>query len=323
MAANSQEVLTEDELEALKEGVVNGDVQVSGDHGRSGNVITYDFHQPAHLLKARLPALDLVSERFSREFQTTLFSFLHRMVEIEAQELQMLKFIDYLSSLPVASSVNRVRINELNGSMLMSIDANLVYIIVDCFFGGPGKAGGNIAQREFTTMEKRIIERILNLAFQDLSKAWAPVSKLSFEYMHAENTGQMAGPTDSGEIVVVSKLKLKLNETECEMHLVIPYSLLEPLRPVLASGIRKERVDSDENWKRMLRNNLGEVEVQVNAIFTETEISLGELLSLKAGDFIPVNMTETTTLYCDDVPMFEGKVGMSNQTAAVRLTQWH
>jgi flagellar motor switch protein FliM len=321
---DSHEVLSEDELEALAEGVASGEVQVETDHGQgSAGVATYNFHQPGHLLKARLPALDLVNERFCKEYQVSLFNFLHRMLEIEQEELQMLKFADYLNSLPVASNVNRARINELNGSMLFCLDSDLVYILVDCFFGGPGIPPNQSEKREYSVMEKRIIERILNLVFQDLTKAWAPVSKMSFEYMHMENKSQMSGLAESNEIVVLSKLKFKLYETECEMHMVIPYALLEPLRPILASGIRKEHVDSDENWRRLLRNSLGDVEVDINSVFIETDISVGELMSLKAGDFVPVNMTETTTVCCEDVPLFEGKIGVSNQAAAVCLTQWH
>ena len=322
--ADSREVLSEDELNALAEGVASGEVEVGSGAGQvSGNVVAYDFHQPAHLLKARLPALDLVNERFCKKYQTTLFGFLQRMVEIEADELQMLKFADYLNSLPLSNSVNRVRINELNGSMLICIDMSLVYVLVDCYFGGPGVPINHDEEREYSAMEKRIIERVLKMAFDDLGEAWAPVSKLSFEFMHAESRGQVSNMADSSEIVVASKLRLKLNDTSCEMHLVIPYSLLEPLRPVLASGVRKENVNSDASWRRMLRASLDDVEIDINSAFTETDISLGELLSLKAGDFIPVNMKETTEVSCEDVALFEGKVGMSNQAAAVRLTRWH
>ncbi len=324
MMAETREVLSEDELNALAEGVASGEVAVESDPGRaSGSVVAYDFHQPAHLLKARLPAMDLVNERFCKKFQTTLFGFLHRMVEIESDDLQMQKFADYLSGLPVSSSVNRVRVNELNGSMLFCVDAPLVYILVDCFFGGPGTAAKTPEEREYSAMEKRIIERVLKMAFKDLSEAWAPVAKLDFEYMHSESRGQMSGLADSSEIVVASRFKLKLNSTECELHMIIPHALLEPLRPVLASGVRKEHVESNESWRRMLRASLGDVEIDISSIFSETDISLGELLSLKPGDFIPVNMKETTEVCCEEVPLFEGRVGMSNQAAAVRLTQWH
>lgn len=321
--ADNREVLTEDELEALAEGVASGSVAVEGGRGNGrANVALYDFHQPAHLLKARVPAMDLVNERFCRDFQASLFRFLQRMVEIEAEEVQMLKFADYLNGLAVNSSVNRVRVNELNGSMLFTLSTELVYVFVDCFFGGRGDTPPARKEREFTVTEKRVVERALNLAFADLSTAWQPVTRLSFSFMHAESRAQMGSMAESTEIVTVSKFKIKMGKLSGEMHLVMPQGLLEPLRPLLASGVKKGHADSDENWRNNLRRKLAEIEIDINAVFTETEISVGDLLSLKPGDFIPVNMSEMTLICAEEVPLFAGKIGMSNQRAAVRVGQW-
>ena len=322
--ASSQEILSEEELEALAEGVANGEVQVESDTGSGkANAVLYDFHQPAHLLKARLPALDLVNERFCKDFQKTLFNFMQRVVAIEPEEVQMLKFSDYINSLPVSTSVNRVRVNELNGSVLFTIESNLVYLVVDCFFGGPGVAAGSDEEREFTAAEKRMIEKLLNISFKDLESAWSSVSKLSFSYMQAENRSQLSGLADSSEVLVLSKFKVSMNEVSGELHIAMPHSLLEPLRPVLASGVKKGHADSDENWRKNLRAKLEEVEIDINAVFAEAEISLKELLSLKPGDFIPVSMSDATFVFSNDVPLFQGKLGMSNQQAAVRVDHWY
>lgn len=322
--ASAKDVLSEDELEALAEGVANGQVKVEGDKNISQpSVSLYDFHQPAHLLKARLPALEMVNERFAKDFQTNLFGFIQRLVEIEAEEVQLLKFADYLNSLPLTTSVNRVRVSELSGSILISVSGNLVYYFVDCFFGGAGAEAKISEDHEFTVTEKRIVERVLELAFQDLVVAWNPVAKLSFTFMHSETRTQLGAMSESSEVVVVSKFNIKANDVEGEISILIPHGLLEPLRPMLASGVKKGNADSDEHWRLNLRKKLEEVEIDINAVFAQAEITLGDLVSLKPGDFVPVNMSEQTVVCSEEVPIFEGKVGMSNQQAAVRVGQFY
>ena len=321
MSDDNEEILSEDEMEALAEGVSSGEVEVeSGSAAPEGEVAHYNFHQPAHLLKARLPALDAVNERFGKAFEATLFGFLQRVVEIEVAEVEMVKYLDYVNSLAITASVNRVKVNELNGSILLNLNPNLVYLIVDCFFGGPGKIDADNLEREYSVTEKRIIERVLSQAFKDLSQAWSSITKLSFEYLNAENQTQMLELIDPSEIVIICKFTIKLTDAEGEIHIVMPHSILEPLRPLLASGARKEFSDSeDENWRQSLKNRLQEVPIDIRALFTETTISLGELLSLKAGDFIPINVAETTVVSADEVPLFVGKIGMSNKMASVRM----
>jgi flagellar motor switch protein FliM len=141
--------------------------------------------------------------------------------------------------------------------------------------------------------------------------------------MHAENRTHIAAAAEPSEVVVLSKFILKINNTEGELNVVMPHGLLDPLRPLLASGVKKGHTDSDENWRYNLQRKLEEVEIDINAIFAQADISLGELFSLKVADFIPVNMSETTLVYSEDVPLFEGKIGMSNQQAAVRVGQLH
>ncbi len=320
----NEDILSEDELEALAEGVNSGEVSVGTDQASAlGQVAHYDFHQPAHLLKARLPALDVINERFCKLYQAAMFSLLHRIVEIEADEVQMVKYGDYVNSVPLTASISRVRVDELNGEMLVSIDAKLIFLVVDCFFGGPGEINENALGRDFTETEKRVIQRILGHAMSDLQNAWSPIAKLSFDYLHAESRAQMTNLVDVSDVVVLSKFTIRMNDVTTEMHIAMPFSILEPLRPILASGVRKEHTESDDNWRHDLKARVQDAGIEINAIFSEKTISLRELLMLKTGDFIPIMMKDLTIVYSEDVPLFEGKIGMSNQAAAIKLVNWH
>ncbi|MBA3582148.1 MAG: flagellar motor switch protein FliM [Gammaproteobacteria bacterium] len=319
----SKDVLSKDEMDALTDNAYEEEIVIEK-NGKpaGGRVLQYDFHQPAHLLKARLPALDMINERFCKLFQNGLFNLLHHMAEITSSEIEMLKYTDFINSVALDASISRAKIPELNGAFLIILDASLVYVIVDCFFGGPGRSRASTGEREFTSLEARIIEKLLTSAFKDLQNAWRPVAQLTFEYMHQERHGQLEGLGDTSEIMVRSRFKITIGDEVSEMQIVLPFSLLEPLRPLLASGVRKEHPESDDSWVRLLTDRVQETHVGISAIFAETDITLGELLSLKAGDFISLMMEEDTVVYADEIALFKGKIGVSNQAAAVRLTEW-
>ncbi len=322
--SDNKEILSDEEIEALSEGVASGQVEVENSGaGKSTNAVQYDFHQPAHILKARLPALDMINERFAKYYGSSLFTVLHRLIEIETGEVELIKYADYINSVPNNASLNKVKANELHSTMLFSFDAKLVYLIVDFFFGGAGIVGKIEEDKELSPTEMRVVERVLSYAFNDLKSAWKPVSAVSFEYLHAESRTQISNFADPAEVVVLSKFTMKFNDLEGEFHIVIPYSALEPLRPILASGARKEQVESDDSWRVRLKERLSDVAVEVNAIFTETNLTLNELLALKPGDFIPISMKDTTTVCSNDIPLFEGKIGMSNRATAVRVMNWN
>src|SRR5690606_20090488 len=123
------------------------------------------------------------------------------------------------------------------GTALFILDPKLVFTMVDNFFGGDGRFKAKIEGREFTPTETRVIQIILRNAFKDLKEAWAPVMSLEFEYMHSEVNPHLANIVSPTEVVVVTNIHIELEGGGGDMHITMPYSMIEPIRDLLDAGI--------------------------------------------------------------------------------------
>src|SRR3569832_1293359 len=181
MAVN--DILTQDEIDALLHGVNTGDVDTDNQPADDGVARRYDFASQDLIVRGRIPTLEMINERFARLFRISLFNMLRRTAEISIGGVQMLKFSEYVHSLFVPTSLNLVKIKPLRGTALFVIDPKLVFINVDNYFGGDGRFHTKIEGREFTPTELRVIEMLLNLSIRDLKEAWTPEMPLHIEYM--------------------------------------------------------------------------------------------------------------------------------------------
>jgi flagellar motor switch protein FliM len=234
--------------------------------------------------------------------------------------VQMLKFAEYVHSLFVPTSLNLVRVKPLRGTGLFILDPKLVFILVDNFFGGDGRYPAKIEGREFTPTEQRVIHMILQQSFRDLKQAWAPVMPIEFEYMSSEVNPHFANIVSPTEVVVVTTFHVELEGGGGDLHVTLPYSMLEPIREILDAGVQSDRTDVDERWVTALREEIKEGEVELSSTLTETEITLREVLNLKAGDVIPIEVPGAVTLRAENIPVFRGRFGVAQGNCAIKIT---
>ncbi|MBI2779936.1 MAG: flagellar motor switch protein FliM [Gammaproteobacteria bacterium] len=316
------DILSQDEIDALLHGVDSGDVDTDGSELASdGTARSYNFASQDRIVRGRLPTLEMINERFARHFRISLFNMLRRSPEISVSGVQMLKFAEYVHSLFVPTSLNLVRVNPLRGTALFIFDPKLVFIVVDNFFGGEGRFYTRIEGREFTPTEMRVIQMILQQVFKDLKEAWMPVMPVDFEYINSEVNPQFANIVSPTEVVVVSTFHIELDGGGGDLHVTFPYSMIEPIRDVLDAGMQSDRSDVDERWLVALRDEIKEAKVEISSVLTETNISLRDLLKMKAGDVIPVEIPETVMLRAEDVPVFRGRFGVSEGYSAIKIVE--
>lgn len=315
------DLLSQDEIDALLHGVGSGDVEADGDDDLADGARNYDFASQDRIVRGRLPTLEMVNERFARLFRIGLFNVLRRSPEIAVGGVQMLKFSEYIHSLFVPTSLNLVKIPPLKGTALFVFDPKLVFIVVDNFFGGDGRYHTKIEGREFTPTEQRVIQILLNMTFQLLREAWQPVFKLDFEFIQHEVNPQFANIVSPTEVVVVTTFHIELDGGGGDMHITLPYSMLEPIRELLDAGVQSDRGDTDDRWLRALREEMEFAHLSVNATLAEATLSLREIRDLRAGDVIPIVMPEAMTLRCEGVPIYRAKLGTSNGNYAAQISQ--
>ena len=318
MAVN--DLLSQDEIDALLHGMDDGDVETEGDESLGeGEVRGYDFASEDRIVRGRMPTLEMINERFSRQFRVSLFNMLRRSAEISVGGVEMMKFSEYVHTLFVPTSLNMVKIKPLRGTGLLVLDPKLVFIVVDNYFGGDGRYHAKIEGRDFTPTEQRVIQMLLTLAFADLHQAWAPVIDVQFEYMNSEVNPQFANIVSPTEVVVVCKLHVELEGGGGDLHVTMPYSMLEPIREILDAGVQSDRSEVDERWALALREEVKTAEVTMESRLTETQISLRDILAMRPGDVIPIDMPESVTVRSEGIPLFRGQLGVSNEKFAVKI----
>jgi flagellar motor switch protein FliM len=317
------DLLTQEEIDALLHGVDDGDIDTESDlEFRSGAVRPYDFTSQDRIVRGRMPTLEMINDRFVRHFRISLFNLLRRSAEISVLGVQVLKFSEYIHSLYVPTNLNVVRLNPLRGRGLMVMEPTLVFTVVDNFFGGNGQFYNKIEGREFTPTEMRIIQMLLELIFKDMKEAWAPVMPIDFEYLGSEVNPQFANIVSPAEVVVISTIHIELEGGGGDLHITLPYSMIEPIRELLDAGIQGDRSDdSDDRWRTALQSEILDAEIEMHSTLVEKTLSLSDLLQLKAGDVIPIELPETVTVVIDDIPVFRAKVGISKGNYAVQILE--
>src|SRR5579863_8569320 len=317
MAAPSEKVLDQAEIDALIHGVDSG--AVNTDPGPApGEAISYDFAGQKRIVRGRMPTLEMITERFARLFRVSIYNLLRRSPEISVHPLQIKKFSEYVHTLHVPTSLNMVRINPLRGTALMVLDPKLVFAVVDNFFGGVGRHAKFLCN-ESTTTEQRIIHMLLRSAFSDLREAWAHVASIEVEYLQSEINPHFANIVSPSEIVVVTSCHVELNGGGGDLHVTMPYSMIEPMRDVLDAGIASDRMEKDTRWSNLLRSEIEDADVQLTTLLGRAQLTLADLLNLKPGDILPCDFGGKVTLVAEDVPLFRGSFGLSRGQQAVKI----
>jgi flagellar motor switch protein FliM len=314
---SQEKVLEQAEIDALIHGVDTGVVSTLP-ASTPGEVQPFDFNAQLQKLSGRMPTLGIINERFVRLLRGSLYKLVRRSPEISMKPLQLLKFGEYLPTLGAPSSLNMVKFNPLRGTGLIVLDPQLVFAVVENFFGGSGRQA-QIEQREFTATEQRIIHMILRNVFADLREAWTPVASIEVEYLQSESNPQLASIVAPTDAVVVMSSHIEVEGGGGGLHVVMPYATLDPVRDILESGVGIESQQKDERWSGRLREEIEDTEVELKTLLGHASLTLAELLNLKPGDVLPCDFTGKVMLLADDVPLFRGSFGLSRGQQAVKV----
>ena len=313
------DLLSQDEIDALLHGVDSGAVETEPEPIDPTEVRPYDLASQERIVRGRMPTLEMINERFVRLWRVGLFNLLRRSAELSVRGIELHKFMDYVHTLYVPTNLNLVKLKPLRGTALVLFEPKLVFTVVDNFFGGDGRYPTKIEGREFTATEMRVIQLLLKQTFEDMQEAWAPVLKVEFEYLNSEVNPHFATIVSPREYVVVSRFHVELEGGGGELHVTLPYSMIEPIRDLLDAGVASDRVERDEGWVTAMHEQLREAEVEFTCTLAELRSTVGKVVNWKAGDIIPFEMPDEVPLSIEKQPLFYGKFGASDGHAAVRI----
>jgi flagellar motor switch protein FliM len=310
--------LSQDEVDALLKGV-GGDQDDDKSASETEGVRDYNLATQERIVRGRMPTLEIINERFARLVRIELFNFLRRTVEVSVGPVRITKYSDFIRNLVVPTNLNLVQMKPLRGTALMVFDPTLVFLVVDNMFGGDGRFHTRVEGRDFTQTEQRIIQRILHIVFETYAKSWEPVYPIEFEYLRSEMNTQFANIATPNEVVVVTTFNVELGPANGEIHFCMPYSMVEPIRDLLTSPLQGEVLGADKRWVKLMTQQVQAAEIEIVTDLATTSMRLGEVLNMKVGDVIPINMEDAIEAKVDGVPVMLCKYGLFNGQYALRV----
>jgi len=314
----SDNFLSQEEVDALLKGVT-GDQDDSQLQEDTSGVRPYNLATQERIVRGRMPTLEIINERFARLLRIGLFNFLRRSAEVSVGTVRVSKYSEFIRNLVVPTNLNLTHMKPLRGTSLIVLDPGLVFLLVDNLFGGDGRFHTRVEGRDFTQTEQRIIQRILEIIFETYAKSWEPVYPVEFEYIRSEMNTQFANIATPNEVVISTTFTIELGPVSGEMHMCMPYSMIEPIRDLLTSSLQGETLEVDKRWVRLMTQQIQIAEVEIVADLGTTKVTLGDILNMKEGDVIPLSIPEIVSAKVDGTPVMECKYGVFNGQYALRV----
>ena len=315
----SSDFLSQDEVDALLRGVTGEVEETQANDDDGSGIRPYNLGTQERIVRGRMPTMELINERFARYLRIGLFNYMHRNAEISVGTIKVQKYSEFVRNLVVPTNLNLVTAKPLRGTGLIVFDPNLVFLVVDNMFGGDGRFHTRVEGRDFTATEQRIIMGMLNTVFAEYERAWAPVFKLKLDYLRSEMNSQFANIATPSEIVVSTVFSLELGGAQADMHICFPYSMLEPIRETLYSTMQSDHITQDKRWIGTMTRQLKTAEVKLTCNLGHATVTLRDIVNMRVGDVIPLDVEDMVRAEIDGVPVLEGHYGVHNGQYAIKV----
>ncbi len=312
-------ILNQDEIDSL----LGFDDDGSGAGGETSGVMA--LINSAMVNYERLPMLDIVFDRLVRLMSTSLRNLTSDNVEVSLDQVSTVRFGDYMNSIPLPAMLSVFKAEEWDDNGLLVTDSALIYSIVDVLLGGrKGTPAIRVEGRPYTTIESKLVEKMVQVSLGDLSSAFDPLSPVSFNLDRVETNPRFATITQSGNACVLARLRVDMGDRGGRVEILIPYATLEPIRELLLQMFMGEKFGRDSIWETHLTHALHKTDVQLQAILGELTVPLGEMLNWKVGSQVMFNTRteDHLELRCGDFPIYKGPVGQKQGNIAVKIENY-
>jgi len=319
------EILSQDEVDSLLDGLDSGEVESETDAAKPEEpvegIIAYDFTSQDTVIRARMPTFDVINERLSREVRATLSTLLQTNVDVSANPFDTLKFSEFVRSLPVPTSLHVFKMDPLRGHGLVVFESQLVYNLIDTFFGGEALGKARVEGREFTRIEEVMIKKAVVAVLKNIETSWAPIESMKISLIRSEMNPQFTAIVLPTDLVLVTRFEIELEQSAGNLVVCYPYSMIEPMRNKLSSGVQTEAEEIDTNWRRMIREVILNSTVDLKIQLGRAEITGERLIYMQKGDVIQLDNDAGDPLisYIDGLAKLTGYAGVQRGFQAFKV----
>ena len=323
------QVLSQDEVDALLSAVGDGDLEedstssVESEQDEDIHVQSYDLTNQDRVIRGRMPVLEIIYERFIRSYRVSLTNSLRKLSTISMISTDLLKFGEFVNTLPIPSLMCIMRFNELRGPVLMVFESKLAYAIIDSYFGGTDRPFTKLDGKEFTQIELSFMKKVMDMAINDLDEAWSPVHRVDAQYLRTEINPQFVGVVPPSDVIIATTFEVEFESASGTIMIVVPYSTIEPIKQKLASNFQTDNEMADSIWTVSMNQHLNESETEVAVRLGKATISVGDLMTLETGDIIPLDkeVSGEVSLEIEGVDKMNCILGVHKGSKAVQITK--
>ena len=303
-------VLAQDEVDALLAGVASDEIDIEEDEDEydPSEVVPFDLTAQDRIIRGRMPTLEIIHDRFVRMFRLSLSTSLRKVVDISVRSTELIKFGEFLKTLPVPSSMNLFRMTPLRGNAIMVLETRLVFTLIDMFFGGNGELE---------------VKRVIISALEDLQSSWRPVFPVQINYARAETNPQFVAIVPHSEIVIVVTFDVEIGRAPMSVTLCVPYSMIEPVRSRLNAGFQSEQDEKDNTWSNRFTKNLNMSHIELVALLGQTELTVRDFLNLQQDDLIYLEheTQQPISILANGIEKFRGFQGSYKGHKAINVSK--
>lgn len=318
-----EKILSQEEIDALLAGLAEGKIETEPEKKvDAGEVKPFDFRNYTISARLRIPGLEVISEQLIRSLRMHISTILREAIDIHSLPLYMERFKDFLNRIPVPTSIHIFKLEPLKGQSLLVIDSTLAFLFIERFLGGERKHV-KVEGREFTSIEQKLIKKVVNIIFNELEKAWRNIIPVKAKYIRGEVNPQFARVLMPEETVIVTGYNIELEAISGKILFCYSLNTLQPFKEKLYSPYQFEEY-VDLTWKKSLERYVLSSEIDLSAILGKTTITLEDLLNLEEGDVIVLDkkIEEPVEIYVEGVPKILGKLGVFKNRMAVQVQKF-
>jgi len=316
---DNDQILSQNEVNAILEEVAKGRLKPSAkvenlkndSAKKSQDYETYDLASQDRIIRGRMAGLEMINDRLNRYLQISLSSSLRKVVEVTLEHTELIKFGEFINRLVAPSCFNLVKLSPLRGVAIIAIESRLVFAMLSVYFGGQPdveEKAEAYEQRDFTMVERNVIRRIVTLMLSDMQRAWHPVNPVIPSYLRTETNPQFIGVVPHADVVINTYFTVEFENVFGSFNIVIPYSMIEPIKARLSVSSHGEEVEMDTTWMTRLQDQLMKTNVDLSVELGRAAITIEELRDLRVGDVLQLNSpsTEPLVLRVENVPKMLG-----------------
>lgn len=317
-----QESLSQHEIDALLSAVHSGNVPVSPGGAAPGRApMRYNFRRPSRVSKEQIRGLQIVHDDFAKLVAGSLSAMLRTLVDVDLEAVEQTAYSEYVMALTTPTCAFVFNMEPLKGGAVLEINPQLAFVMMDRLLGGQGL--GTVAVREFTEIERAVIERAALRSMIDLQQAWQQIGAFVFRVLNLETNPQLIQVTSPNEVVIVATFRVKVGDITGGLTVCYPHILLEPsISRIGTQRWQTQKAAPRPEVRAHVLREVSQSSLELRAFLGEARLTVRDLLTLRPGQLLSLEALskDPVRVVVNGLTKFAGRPGTHRKHLAVEVT---